>query len=160
MHPVVRRRALVCLLLSFACGSLLLAQEWQSIGRTWTDKNNTENYAAYMISAAYAEHGYWGAKVEIKQSGAKRLFIVDPGQLFHVKEVVINGPEQVQESKNAGDAPKPGDVYSADRMNEWVGRLRKEYAGQDSRLKLVRSGVAYDHAHAQVTIQVTFEERN
>ena len=155
----MHRRTFVCLLLSFVCGSLLLAQEWQSVGPTWTDKNNTENYAAYLISVAYAEHGYWGAKVEVKQSGTKRLFIVDPGELFRVKEVVINGPEEVQESKNAGDAPKPGDIYSAARMNEWVEKLRKEYGGPDSQLKLVRSGASYDHAHAQVTIQVTFEER-
>ena len=67
------------LLLSLFCTALLLPQEWQSTDNRWTDKNNTEQYAAYLLSVAYGEHGYYGAKVEIKQTGTKRLFIVNPG---------------------------------------------------------------------------------
>jgi hypothetical protein len=32
----------------------------------WTDKNNTEMYAAYMLQNAYNEQGYGGAEVEIR----------------------------------------------------------------------------------------------
>ena len=153
------RRTTVFVLLSFLCGSVLGAQEWQSIGTTWTDKNNTENYAAYLISTAYAEHGYCGAKIEIKQSGAKRLFIVDPGEVFRLKEVDIIGPPEVQESKNAEDAPKPGDVYSQARLNDWVGKLDKQYAGANGSLKAMRRETTFDRDHALVTFRVTFQEQ-
>ena len=38
----------------------------------WTDKTNTEMYAAYMLQHAYYEQGYWESKVEIRQAGTKR----------------------------------------------------------------------------------------
>jgi outer membrane protein assembly factor BamA len=138
---------------------LLLPQEWQSTDSRWTDKNNTERYAAYLLSAAYAEHGYYGAKVEIKQAGTKRLFIVDPGQIFHVKEVLVTGLQTFPEDKIVQDAPKSGDVYSAARTNEWIQGLVKSYVEKDGPLKLLNWGAKYDHAHAQVTIQLTLQER-
>jgi hypothetical protein len=96
------------LLLSLFCAAVLLPQEWQSTDNRWTEKNNTEHYAAYLLSMAYREHGYYGAKVEIKQEGTKRLFTVEPGQLFHVKEVLVTGLQTFAEDKILRDAPKPG----------------------------------------------------
>lgn len=153
------RKITAFLLLSLFSAALLLPQEWQSTDSRWTDKNNTENYAAYLVSVAYAEHGYIGAKVEIKQAGTKRLFIVDPGQIFHVKEVLVIGRQILPEDKIVQDAPKPGDIYSADRTNEWIQGLVKSYVEKDGPLKLLNWGAKYDHAHAQVTIQLTIQER-
>jgi hypothetical protein len=147
------------LLLSLFCTALLLPQEWQSTDNKWTDKNNTEKYAAYLLSVAYGEHGYYGAKVEIKQAGTKRLFIVDPGQIFHVKEVLVTGLQTFPEDKILRDAPKPGDIDSAARTNEWIQGLVKSYVENDGPLKLVNWGAKYDHAHAQVTIRLTLQER-
>jgi hypothetical protein len=154
------RKITVFLLLSLFCGVLLLPQEWQSTDSRRTDKNSTEQYAAYLLSGAYAEHGYCGAKVEIKQAGTKRLFIVDPGQIFHVKEVVVTGLQTFPEDKIVQGAPKPGDIYSGARTNEWIQDLIKRNAGPDGALKLANWGAEYDHAHAQVTIQLTFQERH
>jgi len=147
------------LLLSLFCTALLLPQEWQSMDSRWTDKNNTEHYAAYLLSVAYREHGYYGAKVEIKQAGAKRLFTVDPGQIFHVKEVLVTGLQTFPEDKILRDGPKPGDIDSAARTNEWIQGLVQSYVEKDGPLKLVNWGAKYDYAHAQVTIQLTVQER-
>jgi hypothetical protein len=59
--------------------------------RGWTDKNNTEMYAAYMLQHSYNEQGYWGAKVETRQSGTKRVFVVEPGRIYHVKHFDVSG---------------------------------------------------------------------
>jgi hypothetical protein len=147
----MRRKITIFLLLSLSYGALLLPQKWQSTERRWTDKNNTEQYAAYLLSTAYAEHGYIGAKVEIKQAGTKRLFIVDPGQIFQIKEVV--GLQSFPVERIVQDAPKPGDVYSAARINDWIQGLDKRYAG------LVYWGVTFDHAHALATVQLRLQER-
>ena len=56
-----------------------------SVEHGWTDKNNPEMYAAYMLRNAYYEQGYWEAKVEIRQTGTKRVFVVEPGRIYHVK---------------------------------------------------------------------------
>lgn len=156
----MRRRTLVFLLFSCVGSSLLVAQEWQAAGPRGTDKTIVEDYASYLISTAYAEHGYCGAKIEIKESGAKRVFIVDPGELFRLKEVDVIGPPEVQESKNAEDAPKAGDVYSQARLNDWVARLDKQYGGANRSLKAVRRETTLDRAHALVTFRVTFQEQH
>ena len=60
------------LLLSISSALCLSSQEWSSVdSSSWTDKNNTEQYARYLILAAYGEQGYLGAKVDGKLSGAK-----------------------------------------------------------------------------------------
>jgi hypothetical protein len=153
------RKTAVFLLFSLLYATLLLPQEWQSTDSRWTDKNNTDRYAAYLISGAYAEHGYYGAKVEIKQAGTRRLFIVDPGEICRVKEVVVTGLRSFPEAKIVQDAPKPGDICSDARTNEWVQGLIKKYVEQDGPLTLANWGAKYDHAHAQMTIQLTFQER-
>jgi hypothetical protein len=153
------RKITIFLLLSLSYGALLLPQKWQATERRWTDKNNTEQYAGYLLSAAYAERGYCGAKVEIKQAGAKRLFIVDPGQIFHLKEIVVTGLRTFPEGKIMEDAPKPGDVYSAARIGDWAEELNKRYAGQNGALKVVHWGFTLDYADALATIQLTVQER-
>lgn len=147
------------LLLSLFSTALVLPQEWQSTDSRWTDKNNTEQHAAYMLSVAYREHGYYGAKVEIKQAGTKRLFTVDPGQIFHVKGVLVGGLHKFPEHKILRDAPKPGDIDSADRTNEWIQELVKNYVEKNGPLKQVNWGAKYDYAHAEVAIQLTIQER-
>ena len=134
------RKITLFLLSSFFCTALLLPQEWQSTDSRWTDKNNTERYAAYVLKGAYAEHGYYAAQVEIKQAGTKRLFVVDPGQIFHVKEVIVAGLGTFPVDKIVQHAPKPGDVYSEERINEWIQPLVKEYVEQDGPLKLLNWG--------------------
>jgi len=86
------RKTAVYLPLTFLCGTLLLTQNWQPTDRNWTDKNNTEKYAAYLLQMTYYQQGYVGARVEIKQDGSKRLFIMEPGEVFHLNDVVITGP--------------------------------------------------------------------
>ncbi len=154
------RKTILFFLLSLSCcGALLVAQEWQATEEAWTDKNNTEKYAAYLLSSAYAEHGYYGAKVEIKRSGEKRLFVVDPGRIYHVKEVIITGPPEVQGSARSQDAPKPGDTFSDALTNEWIQALRKMYEGPNSAFTMSSWGAALDPDHALVTIHVEFQKR-
>jgi hypothetical protein len=62
-----------------------------TVERGWTDKNNTEMYAAYMLQNAYSEQGYWEAKVEIRQVGTKRVFVVEPGRIYQVKRFDVAG---------------------------------------------------------------------
>jgi hypothetical protein len=154
------RNTAVFLLLSLFCGTLLLPhQEWQPTDSKWTDKNNTENYAAYLIKGAYGEHGYYDAEVQIKQAGTKRLFIVDPGPICHVKEVVVTGLQSFPEAKIVQDAPKPGDICSDARTNDWIQELVKRFVEHDGPLRLANWSSKYDHAHALLSIQLTFQER-
>jgi hypothetical protein len=46
--------------------------------RGWTDKNNAEKYAAYMIQIAYSERGYMGARVQVRDDGATEVFECTP----------------------------------------------------------------------------------
>ena len=107
---------LIVLFLSvYAC-----AQEG-TVEHGWTDKNNTEMYAAYMLQGAYYEQGYLGAKVEIRQAGTKRVFVVQPGRIYHVGRFDLSGLGDLPEEAMT-DSPKAGDVYSPDRVNEWLRR--------------------------------------
>ncbi len=62
--------------------------------RRWTDKNNAEQYAAYMIQIAYYERGYMGVRVHVRDDGARMTFEVDPGRIYHIKAMQILGPER------------------------------------------------------------------
>ena len=116
------RRIAIYASLSFLCTTMLLAQNWRPADTHWTDKNNyaTEQYAAYLLRTTYYQQGYCGAKVEIKQDGTKRLFIVEPGQIFHLNDVAVSGLGSFPKSKLMQDGPKPGDVFSPMRINDWV----------------------------------------
>jgi hypothetical protein len=46
------------------------------------------------------------------------------------------------------DSPKAGDVYSSDRVNEWIATIRKTYS------RRATWGVRLDRAHAQAMIEV------
>ena len=154
------RKSMLFILMSLTCcGEILVAQEWQPTEKAWTDKNNTEQNPAYLLSSAYAEHGYYGAKVTIKQSGEKRLFVVEPGPIYHVREVIVSGPSEVQGSARLQDAPKPGDAYSAVKTHEWIQVLRKQYEGPISEFTLLSWGAVFDHDHALETIRVAFRKR-
>ena len=59
--------------------------------RRWTDKNNAEQYAAYMIQIAYYERGYMGARVQVRDDGATKVFEVEPGRIDHIKAMQILG---------------------------------------------------------------------
>ena len=45
--------------------------------RRGTDKNNAEQYAAYMIQIAHYERGYLGARVQVRDDGVRKIFEVD-----------------------------------------------------------------------------------
>src|SRR5580704_12430808 len=128
----------------------LCAQEG-TVEHGWTDKNNTEMYAAYMLRGAYYEQGYLGAKVEIRQAGTKRVFVVQPGRIYHVERFDVSGLSDLPEEAMT-DSPKAGDVYSPDRINEWIATVEKRYG------RRVGWAAQLDHAHAQVMIAVKLRE--
>jgi outer membrane protein assembly factor BamA len=135
------------------------SQEGTAAASGWTDKNNTEQYAAYMIRLAYSEQGYFGVRVDIKPAGTKRVFAVEPGPVYHVREIKVSGLKAFPVEEVMAGAPKPGDVYSPARTNEWIKAIEKKYAAEGGPLKVVNWGGRLDHARAQATIEVTFEER-
>jgi outer membrane protein assembly factor BamA len=119
--------------------------------RGWTDKNNTEMYAAYMLQHSYNEQGYWGAKVETRQSGTKRVFVVEPGRIYHVKHFDVSGLSGLPEDAMK-DSPRAGDLYSPNRVNEWIASIEKRDARRGN------WGAQFDQVHAQVKIEVKFME--
>jgi len=154
------RRIGIYLSLSFLCAAMLLAQNWQPTDTHWTDKNNTEQYAAYLLRTTYYQQGYCGAKVEIKQDGSKRLFIVEPGEVFHLNDVAVSGLRSFPEKKLMQDGPKPGDVFSPMRINDWVERVSDEYTKNTGPFESVNWGAKLDYIHSQVNVQVIVKERN
>jgi outer membrane protein assembly factor BamA len=150
--PMKTKLAIVVLLIS---GSSLLAQETATSG--WTDKNNAEMYAAYMMRVAYYELGYMGTRVNVEQQGAKKVFVVDRGPVYHLKAIAISGLLESDISTVIQDAPKPGEVYSQALVNEWVAAAEKWYAAERGGQKQPLMGVHIDHAHAQVTVTLAFD---
>src|ERR1700728_278588 len=117
----------------------------------WTDKNNAEMYAAHMLQTAYYEQGYLGAKVEIRQAGTKRVFVVQPGRIYHVERFDVSMLSDLpQESMT--DSHKAGDVFSPARINEWIATVEKRYG------RRVGWGAQLDRAHAQVMSAVKLRE--
>jgi hypothetical protein len=117
----------------------------------WTDKNNTEMYAAYMLQNAYCEQGYWEAKVEIRQVGTKRVFVVEPGRIYHVRRFDVSGLSELP-AEAMTDSPKAGDAYSPTLVNEWIDSIEQRDA------RRANWGVQFDQAHAQVNIEVKLRE--
>jgi hypothetical protein len=115
--------------------------------RGWTDKNNADEYAAYMIQIAYSELGYLGARVQIRTDGARRIFDVEPGRIYHIKAVRIQGNNDLPAEAMTA-APTVGDVYFDARVNDWVQTLRSRYQKDAS------WGMLVDNANASVTIEV------
>jgi outer membrane protein assembly factor BamA len=156
----MNRKALTYISLSLLCSVGLLAQNWRPTDKEWTDKNNTEQYAAYLLKTTYYQQGYCAAKVEIKQDGSKRLFIVDPGEPFHLSDVVVTGLHVLKANTLMQDGPKSGEVFSPIRINDWAEQVRKNYGQSTGPLESIMWGAKFDYAHSQVTIQVTVTERN
>jgi len=97
-----------------------------TVEHRWTDKNNTEMYAAYMLQGAYSEQGYCETKVEIRQAGTKRIFVLQPGRIYHVGCFDVSGLGDLPEEAMT-DSPKAGDVYSPDRGQGVLPRLLVGY---------------------------------
>jgi len=138
------------LLIVLSVGVYVCAQEG-IVEHGWTEKNNTEMYASYMLRHAYYEQGYWESKIEIRQAGTKRIFVVQPGRIYHVEGFDVSHLADLPEESIA-DAPKVGDVYSPDRVNEWIATIEKRYG------RRVNWGSQFDRAHAQVMIEVKLGE--
>jgi outer membrane protein assembly factor BamA len=148
----MNRKIAFYLPLTFLCGALLWAQNWRPTdSNNWTDKNNTEQYTAYLLKTTYYQQGFCGARVEIKKDGSKRLFIVEPGEVFHLNDVVITGLRVFPAHKLMQDGPKSGDVFSPTRINDWVEQATNKYAKNAGPLESVTWGAQFDCAHSQVT---------
>jgi hypothetical protein len=78
IEEFVMRERIAFLLIVLSLSVYACAQEG-TVEHGWTDKNNTEMYAAYMLQNTYGEQGYCETKVEIKQAGTKRVFLVARG---------------------------------------------------------------------------------
>ena len=153
-------KALTYISLSLLCGGGLLAQNWRPTDKGWTDKNNTEQYAAYLLKTTYYQQGYCAARVEIKQDGSKRLFIVDPGEPFHLNDVVVTGLHVFEANTLMQDGPKSGEVFSPIRINDWAEQARKNYAQSTGPLESIMWGAKFDYAHSQVNVEIRVKERN
>jgi outer membrane protein assembly factor BamA len=144
------------LILSVLSLSLSMWSQEQAIadsGQGITDKNYTEAYGAYLLAQAYREHGNWGVKVDTKSQGKKKVFVVEPGPIYHFSELKVTGVKTITSAEVMQDAPKPGEVYSPIRVNEWKASLEKKYP-----LKVVEARHDLDHAHATVSIHIVFRE--
>jgi outer membrane protein assembly factor BamA len=146
------RKALPIALVCVSC--IVLAQD-QRPG--WTDKNNGQMYAAYMLRTTYYERGYMSAQVDVKRSGEEDVFVVNPGPVFHFKDVKIVGLPENLVQQVTKDAPKAGEVYSAGRVSDWIeqavkqietARVAQEFAGEEVRL---------DHAAATANVTILFK---
>ena len=150
IEEFVMRERIAFLLIVLSLSVCAFAQEG-TVEHGWTDKNNTQMYAAYLLQHAYYEQGYWESKVEIRQAGTKRIFVVQPGRIYHVERFDVSMLSDLpQESMT--DSPKAGDVYSPARINEWIATVEKRYG------RRVGWGAQLDRAHAQVMIAVKLRE--
>jgi len=140
------RRRIAFVLIVLSVGVYVCAQEG-IVEHGWTDKNNTEMYAAYLLQHAYCEQGYWESKVEIRQAGTNRIFVVQPGRIYHVERFDVSRLSNLPQDAMA-DAPNVGDVYSPVRVNEWIATIEKKYG------RRVNWGSEFDRVHAQVIIEV------
>lgn len=154
----MNRRVLTYISLSLFCSTVLLAQNWRPTESKWTDKNNTEQEAAYLLQTTYYQQGYCAAKVEVKQDGSKRLFIVDPGEPFHVN-LAVSGLHVLGVYKLLQDGPKSGDVYSPIRINDWAEQVRKNYGQIGGPIESITWGVTFDYAHSQANVEIRVKER-
>ena len=143
------REGIAFLLIVLSLSEYVCAQEG-TVEHGWTDKNNAEMYAAYMLQNAYYQLGYLETKVEIRQAGTKRVFVVQPGRIYHVERFEVSGPSDLPEEAMT-DSPKAGDVYSPAHVNESITAIEKRYGRRaDWRAH-------FDRAQAQVTIEVQRE---
>ena len=103
-----------------------------------------------MIRVAYNQQGYMDANVRVRQEGSRQVFQVEPGRIYHVKELRVVGRSGLPAEAMAG-APSSGEIYSAGRMNDWVSTINKQYTRRAS------WGATYDHVKAEVAIEVKLD---
>lgn len=144
------RKVLPIALVCVSC--IVLGQDQRS---RWTDKNNGQMYAAYMLRTTYYERGYMSAHVNVKQSGEEDIFVVNPGPVFRFKEVKIVGLPENLTQQVMNDAPKTGEVYSAARVNDWLEQEEKRLPGMVQ--KLAGEEAHLDRANATATVTVLFK---
>lgn len=148
------RKILLFALLAVCCGGAL-AQD--SVGSGWTDKNNSEMYAAYILRIAYYERGYMAANVTVSRSGTQDVFSVEPGPIYHFKNVSVVGLPENYVGSVMQDAPKAGEVYSAARVNDWLAQVKQKAGNEGRTLKIVHRETNLDHATATANVIITFE---
>ena len=119
-----------------------------------------DDYAAYFLRAAYHEGGYLGASVRVHRVGPYKLFTVNPGPKYRLKEVRIVGVKDSRVAELLADAPKPGELYSPDRVSNWSAGIMKKYSGNRDPLLFLKSRTEVDHKGAQVTVTLAFKERS
>lgn len=148
-------------LTAIVIGSFLSAQAAPQASEGWTDKNNTERHAEFMLSLAYSEAGYCLARVEMKLVGSTHQFTVSPGKRCRLGRIVIDNSKSIPPDKLMQDGPRTGDVFSAARINEWMENLRKRYVGKTGPLASVSWGweLGPDDP-SEVLIVVQVRERN
>src|ERR1700680_1627246 len=144
------RQRIAFLLIVLSVGVYVCAQEG-IVEHVRTVKKKTEMYAPYRLQHAYYEQGYWESKVETRQAGTKRIFVVQPGRIYHVERFDVSRLSNLPEDAMA-DTPRVGDVYSPVRVNEWIATIEKRYGGR------VNWGSRFDRAHAQVMIEVKLRD--
>jgi outer membrane protein assembly factor BamA len=148
-----QRIALVVFTLSIS----VYSRAQQGYEQRWTDKNNAEEYAAYVIQIAYNERGYISAKVEVKQSAEEDVFVVNPGPVFHFKDIRVVGlPENVARQM-MNSAPKTGEVYSQARINDWLAEGSKQLAAASIVQKFAGQKVRMDRAAATAIVTVLYK---
>jgi outer membrane protein assembly factor BamA len=128
----------------------------QSSDPKWTDKNNRQMSAEYMLRLSYYDQGYMGVQVRVSKAAGRDVFAVEPGPIYHIKEVVARSLSDAQSATLMRDAPKAGDVYSAARMNEWMKSLRDREEHEGLALRVPQWGVEFDHEHAGARVFVSF----
>jgi outer membrane protein assembly factor BamA len=145
------RKALPIVLVCLSC--MVHGQDRHS---GWTDKNNGQNYAAYMLQTTYFERGYMSAHVNVKQSGEEDIFVVHPGPVFHFKDVKIVGLPENLTRQVMNDAPKTGEVYCAARVNDWLVQEDKRLTTAGMGQKFARQETRLDRESSSVTVTVSF----
>ncbi len=140
--------------LMLVCGVPLIGQS--VVPANWSNKNNTQMSAAYMLKLAYYERGYMGAHVIATRTEGRDVYRVNAGPVYHFKDVKVAGLVGDDLNTAMENAPKSGDVYSAARVNEWIkdveGRLGK--SGQPKRGNQAQE---FHRATASVNVSVHFE---
>lgn len=140
-------------LVFFCLSCMVLGQDRHS---GWTDKTNGQNYAAYMLQTTYYERGYMSAHVNVKPRREEDIFVVNPGPVFHFKNVKIVGLPEDLTRQVMNDAPKTGEVYSAARVDDWLVQEEKRLATAGMGQKFARQETRLDRESSSVTVTVSF----
>src|SRR5215471_8034004 len=145
------RRDLPIALAFLSC--IAIAQERRSV---WTDKNNAQAYAAYMLQSAYYERGYLAAYVDFKPNATGDVYVVNRGALFHFKEVRVLGMPENLAPLLMADEPKAGEVYSMGRVDDWLIQGRNRLAAKGIAHEFSLHGIQLNREDASVTVTVSF----